>query len=315
MMHRQLVGDIVEHWFRLASDRPTICFASGVKHSISLRDEFVKQGVRAAHVDGDTDLKDRKAMIEDLCSGQLQLVTNYAVLTEGFDEPRLSAGILARPTKNLGLYIQMGGRILRPCDGKTDARIIDHSGNVYEHGFIQDEHEWVLEEGKALTTTSAERQKNLDERNPITCVECMTVYTGQINCPHCGHIPVKKGKYVESLSGDLMEVRATKRRTANKRVFTIEEKRQWFRELCGYAMNKKKKQAWVSHTYKAKFGVWPNSFHEDRDTGLTPQGEVLGFIRHRNIAYAKEMEKKNGKAKNRDTKNESHEQQSNQDAG
>jgi DNA repair protein RadD len=294
MNQRGLVGDVVEHWFRLAHDRPTIVFASSVKHSISLRDEFHKQGVKVAHIDGDTDKQERREILLDIKYDRIQVVCNCMVLTEGYDEPKMSAASIVRPTKNFGLYLQMGGRILRPCEesGKTDARLIDHSGNVYEHGFIQDDHEWVLEEGRALTKTNAERQKDLDEKKPITCMMCATVYTGQINCPHCGHIPVKKGKYVESRSGDLMEVRAEKRRTAKKKVWTMDEKREWFRMLCGHAMNKKKTQGWVGHTYKAKFSVWPNSFHEDRDTAINPSGEVLSFIRHRNIAYAKAMEAK-----------------------
>jgi superfamily II DNA or RNA helicase len=295
MNRRSLVGDVVEHWYRLASDRPTIVFASSVKHSINLSDEFRKMGAKAAHIDGDTPLDERKQIIADLQVGNVQVVCNYAVLTEGFDEPSLSACVLARPTKNLGLYLQMGGRTLRPSEAtnKKDSLIIDHSGNVYEHGFIQDEHHWVLEEGRALNRTNEDRKKELDEKKPITCVMCATVYTGQLPCPHCGHVPVKKGKYVESRSGDLMEVRMEKRRTAKKREFTMDEKRQWFRELCGHAMNKKKGQGWVAHTYKAKFGVWPNSFSPDRDGPIEPSGEVRGFIRHRNIAYAKKMEKNN----------------------
>ncbi len=291
MNRRELVGDIIEHWFRLARDRPTVVFASSVKHSISLRDEFIKQGVRVVHVDGETPLPERNQMIRDLKSGAVQVICNYGVLTEGFDEPSLAACVLARPTKNLGLYLQMAGRTLRPSDGKENTIIIDHSGGVYEHGFVADDHQWVLEEGRALKTTNEERQKDLDEKNPITCVMCATVYTGQINCPHCGHVPVKRGEHVESRSGDLMEVRAEKRKTAKKRVFTMDEKREWFRMLCGHAMNKKKTQGWVAHTYKSKFGVWPNSFNEDRDTAINPSGEVLGYIRHRNIAYAKKMEK------------------------
>ncbi len=293
MDRRSLVGDIIEHWHRLAADRPTIVFASSVKHSINLRDEFVKMGTKAAHVDGDTPLEERKQIITGLQVGDIQVVCNYAVLTEGFDEPSLSACVLARPTKNLGLYLQMAGRTLRPADNKEDSRIIDHSGNVYEHGFVQDDHNWVLEEGKALHSTNADRQKDLDEKNPITCVMCATVYTGQLPCPHCGHVPVKKGKRVESRSGDLMELRMEKRRTAKKRTFTMEEKREWYRGLRGYAIDKGKSDGWVAHTYKAKFDVWPNSFSPDRDGPIEPSGEVRGFIRHRNIAYAKKMEKKN----------------------
>ena len=61
MDRRSLVGDVVSHWHRLASTRPTIVFASGVKHSIRLRDEFRKAGAVAAHVDGDTPLPERGA--------------------------------------------------------------------------------------------------------------------------------------------------------------------------------------------------------------------------------------------------------------
>jgi superfamily II DNA or RNA helicase len=289
MNQRSLVGDIIEHWQRLASDRPTVVFASGVKHSINLRDEFAKQGIAAAHVDGDTALPERKQIVDDLKVGKVQVVCNYGVLTEGFDEPSLSACVLARPTKNLGLYLQMAGRTLRPADNKEDSLIIDHSGNVYEHGFVQDEHQWVLEEGRALKSTSAERQKNFDEKKPITCVMCATVYTRQINCPSCGHIPEKQGRYVESRSGDLMEVRLEKRRTAKKKVWTSDEKRHWYSMLLGHAELKKKSVGWVSHTFKSKFGVWPNHY---KDTPSSqPNGEVTAYIRHRNIAYAKKMEK------------------------
>ena len=121
---------------------------------------------------------------------------------------------------------------------------------------------------------------------------CATVYTGQLNCPHCGHVPEKYGRFVESRSGDLMEVRAEKRRTAKKREFTMDDKREWFRGLHGYAMDKKKSDGWVAHTYKAKFGVWPNAFKKDRDTPIDPSGEVQSYIRHRAIKYRKQMEAK-----------------------
>ena len=289
MNQRSLVGDIIEHWYRLCSDRPTIVFASSVKHSINLRDEFRKAGAVAAHVDGNTSLEDRKQIISDLKVGKVQVVCNYAVLTEGFDEPTLSANILARPTKNLGLYLQMAGRTLRIADNKKDCFILDHSGNVYEHGFVQDDHDWILDEGKALNTSSAERQKNLDEKKPITCMMCATVYTGQINCPHCGHVPEKKGQYYESRSGDLMEVRLESRRTAKKKVWTSDEKRHWYSMLLGHAQLKGKSEGWVAHTFKSKFKVWPN-YYKDAPAS-PPNGEVLAYIRHRNIAYAKKMEK------------------------
>lgn len=293
MNRRELVGDIVTHWHRLANDRATVVFASGVKHSINLRDEFAKQGVSVAHVDGDTNLRDRNNMVRDLRSGALQVICNYGVLTEGFDEPRLAAAVLARATKNLGLCLQMAGRTLRPCEaiGKTDTRIIDHSGNVYEHGFVADNHNWVLEEGKALVSSNADRQRELDEREPITCIKCATVYHGQLICPHCGYLPEKKGKHVESRSGELMEVRVDKRLTAKKKVWTATEKEEWFNMFLQYGREKEYKnpKGWASHKYKAKFKDWPEwEFSED---GEEPSPECLSYIRSRNIAYAKAKEK------------------------
>ena len=50
---------------------------------------------------------------------------NYGVLTTGFDAPKTSAAIIARPTKSLVLYSQMVGRIIRgeKVDGTKEAEI------------------------------------------------------------------------------------------------------------------------------------------------------------------------------------------------
>jgi DNA repair protein RadD len=60
------------------------------------------------------------------------------VLTEGWDMPEVGCCILARPTKQMGLYRQIVGRVLRPAPGKTDAIILDHSGAVFQHGLPED---------------------------------------------------------------------------------------------------------------------------------------------------------------------------------
>ena len=41
--------------------------------------------------------------------------------------PAVGCCILARPTRKMGLYRQMIGRVLRPADGKPDAIVLDHS--------------------------------------------------------------------------------------------------------------------------------------------------------------------------------------------
>ena len=103
------------------------------------------RGVRAEHIDGATPKPERDAALARLASGEIELITNCMVLTEGWDMPEVGCCILARPTKKMGLYRQMIGRVLRPAEGKPDAIILDHSGAVFRHGFAEDPVEWTLD--------------------------------------------------------------------------------------------------------------------------------------------------------------------------
>ena len=141
----KLIGDIVTHWHKYGERRKTVAFAVNVAHSIHLRDEFVKSGVRAEHIDGSTPKPERDATLARLASGEIELVTNCMVLTEGWDMPEVGACILARPTRKMGLYRQMIGRVLRPAPSKADAIVLDHSGAVFRHGFAEDHVEWTLD--------------------------------------------------------------------------------------------------------------------------------------------------------------------------
>ena len=98
----------------------TVVFATSVAHSIHIRDEFLKAGVKAAHIDGTTPKPERDAILEQLATEELELVSNCQVLTEGWDCPPVSCIVLARPTKSFGLYLQMVGRGLRSYPDKTD---------------------------------------------------------------------------------------------------------------------------------------------------------------------------------------------------
>ena len=127
----KLVGDIVTHWHKFGERRKTVAFAVNVAHCVHIRDEFIRSGVRCEHIDGGTPKAERDASLARLATGEIEVVTNCMVLTEGWDMPEVGCCILARPTKKMGLYRQMIGRVLRPADGKTDAIVLDHSGAVF----------------------------------------------------------------------------------------------------------------------------------------------------------------------------------------
>src|SRR5262249_59701564 len=128
------VGNIVSDWNGYGQNSPTVVFAVGVAHSIHLRDEFLKSGVKAEHIDGDTPRDERDATLRRLAAGETTVVANCMVLTEGWDCPQVGCTVLARPTKSMGLFRQMVGRVLRPAPGKVNAIVLDHSGAVYRHG-------------------------------------------------------------------------------------------------------------------------------------------------------------------------------------
>ena len=201
----QLVGDIIEHWHRLGERRPTVIFAVNVAHSVHIRDEFRRSGVLAEHIDGSTPLEGRDAILAKLAAGTIEIITNCQVLTEGWDCPEVSCIVLARPTKSLGLYRQMVGRVLRPCraTGKSDALVIDHSGAVFMHGFVDDPITWELLQDRRAENKAHSARGTYQAPSLTTCPECSAVrFEGQ-PCPVCHWRPVTKARSVEVVDGEL----------------------------------------------------------------------------------------------------------------
>ncbi|MFJ6566453.1 DEAD/DEAH box helicase [Streptomyces sp. NPDC091292] len=116
-----------------APDRPGVAFTPTVATAHSMADALNAKGVKAAAVWGDMPREDRSATLKKYEAGDLQVLTNCMVLTEGFDAPWTSCVVIARPTKSPGLYVQMAGRGLRPSPGKRDALILDVAGASTRH--------------------------------------------------------------------------------------------------------------------------------------------------------------------------------------
>jgi len=76
---------------------------------------------------------DRRDVLRRFASGEVDVVTNCQVLTEGFDEPRVDCIIMARPTKSRLLYAQMVGRGTRLHEDKSDLLVVDVADNTRKH--------------------------------------------------------------------------------------------------------------------------------------------------------------------------------------
>ncbi|MHC4870650.1 MAG: DUF790 family protein [Planctomycetota bacterium] len=113
--------------------RKTICFCVDVEHASALAEEFRSSGIAADTVNGSMQTDKRVEVLEKFRKGEISVLTNCMVLTEGYDEPSVEGIILARPTRSTLLYTQMIGRGTRLHPGKSDLAVIDIVDITKEH--------------------------------------------------------------------------------------------------------------------------------------------------------------------------------------
>jgi superfamily II DNA or RNA helicase len=106
-----------ESWANAAGGGQTIVFCSGVDHAKAVAEVFNEKGVKAAAVYGDMPMHERISVINAFREGQIKVLTNMDILTEGFDARECNCVILLRPTKSWSLFTQMVGRGLRTLPG------------------------------------------------------------------------------------------------------------------------------------------------------------------------------------------------------
>jgi superfamily II DNA or RNA helicase len=280
MNQAQLVGDIVQHWKLWADDRPTVVFATSIAHSKYIAQIFRDNGVAAEHVDGEMKEIKREQALTAIKQNKIKIISCCQLLSEGWDCPPISCVILARPTKSLGLFLQMVGRTLRPYKNKKDCLIIDHSGAVYSHGFPDEPRKWTLD----LTKRSNRKPKTVPpiEKQPYTCIKCQTVYKPSKNapeCPMCLHVPTKKEQIVLIKQGRLVEIKKDK-----EKIIKASDKNKFYGQVLYYAKQKGYDVGWASWIFKEKFKHFP---HTKNIAPLFPDKNVLNYIKHYNIKKAK----------------------------
>lgn len=106
--------------------RSIIVFTPTVAVAAAVTEHLEKEGVPAGYVHGGTPRPDRLKLYERFRRGEMRVLVNCMVLTEGADFPFADCAVIARPTRSDTLFIQMAGRVLRPSPhtGKTDALLL-----------------------------------------------------------------------------------------------------------------------------------------------------------------------------------------------
>jgi superfamily II DNA or RNA helicase len=151
----RLLHAIVKPTLMEADGRKTLVFASGKEHAEKLCAAFNANGVDAEVVTDDTDDHARQQSVKRYTDGNLQVLVNCMVFTEGFDAPATAVVANCRPTKSESLYLQIIGRATRTLPGVVDGpetaeirkaaieasdkpycTILDFVGNSGEHKLI-----------------------------------------------------------------------------------------------------------------------------------------------------------------------------------
>lgn len=196
-----VVGCALEHWLRLCQGRRGVAFCSTVRHAETVAEQWRAAGLRAMAVSGGSGDDDRRAAVELLRAGELDLVACAQLWVAGVDVPSLDAVIWLRPTQSVTVWLQGCGRGLRTAPGKADCLILDHVGNALRHGLPQDPREWSLE-GRRKRPRQGEAAVGVRQ-----CESCFCCYPPQLpQCPECGAEPVVKVRKLVIVDGKLQEI-------------------------------------------------------------------------------------------------------------
>lgn len=287
----QEYGRDAEHpWGRL-----TFAFAPTVEQAHQWARDFCDAGIPSACVEGNTSADERASLLDRFRAGELRVLWNVYVLTEGVDIPAAECCLLARGVGHAGPFLQIAGRVLRPAPGKLDALMLDMAGATWLHGLPTCDRQYALT-GRSIKAVG-EALKNCPQ-----CGAC--IEAAQPVCPECGYVWQKQERRkpkiwdmalqwaadeaggVENVGADL------KRREWTRLLALVETREKWslsfarkeYEKLFGEAVPvewvaaasqgvqarelaklvrvaqaKGYKPGWIAYRYKAAFGRWPNA--------------------------------------------------------
>ena len=142
-------------------DRKGIVYAINISHAQKITKLYQENGVKAIAIDSKTPATERQQDIEAFKKGDIQVLVNVDIFSEGFDCPDVEFVQLARPTLSLAKYLQMVGRGLRVARGKKNCVIIDNVGLYRVFGLPSQVWNWnAMFEGKLKVGKRKETPKD-----------------------------------------------------------------------------------------------------------------------------------------------------------
>lgn len=245
LSNKKIFGDVIENYIKIANGKKAIYYMPTVGISKLMADKFKDYGISAEHLDGETPKNQRDEIINKFRTGEITVLCNVDIVSEGFDVPDCEVVGLMRPTKSLILYTQQAMRCMRYKPNKR-AIIIDHTNNIRRFGFPDTDREWLLE--------GHPKQKKNGEAPVKTCPHCYrTVPINTEICPSCDYkFDVSKGKTL--VRAELVNIHTDEKEKLRQRVnfYLSPSDCQNVEELSEYARQHGYKPGWVWYQQKAR---------------------------------------------------------------
>ena len=242
-------GDIVKSWLKFAKNGKTIVYCHSTSFSKEVAQAFRDAGINAVHADAKTPQNKRDKIMKAFKNGEIKVLCNVDLVSEGFNVPDCSCVVLLRPTESLVIYLQQSMRAMRYQKGKH-AVIIDQVGNFERFGLPNTDYHWSLEDRAKHPHREG---GNTDAIAIKTCPECFAVIkASNVTCPLCGHdFSIEIRKIKQKKDQELRAIKAEKFHIdliAKKKVSELTS----FKELTMYAKAKHYKNGWAWHMAKRK---------------------------------------------------------------
>ena len=157
---RPSIERLYQSFEEYGKDRKGIVYAINISHAKKIMELYQEHGIKAVAIDSKTPAAERQADIEAFKNGDIQVLVNVDIFSEGFDCPDVEFVQLARPTLSLAKYLQMVGRGLRVAKGKKNCVIIDNVGLYRVFGLPSQVWNWnAMFEGKLKVGKKKETAK------------------------------------------------------------------------------------------------------------------------------------------------------------
>jgi superfamily II DNA or RNA helicase len=181
MCDRAIYSDALKSWERIAKGEKTIAYCVSVSHAKNTAEMFLHAGYAAVALDGSTPPAKRAEIMAKFRSGEITVLCNVGIISEGVSIDDVTCCLLLRPTESHALYWQQAMRCMRYAPGKV-AKIIDCVGNYSRNPLPDMDVEWSL-------TQSTKKQPKIDDNGNFyirTCPSCFKVFKMANICPYCG---------------------------------------------------------------------------------------------------------------------------------